>query len=308
MSGRSAPDRWMVIEVARPEDDEILALVVEELLGFAGRGVEERTDSVLAYLPEPSATPDVILAEVAARIASVTGGETPELTFRWQCHEDWEEIWKQGFASRRVTDRIVVAPIWENRAPGPGEVVLSLEPGMAFGTAEHPTTRGSLRLLDDRVEAGERIADIGAGSGILAIAAALLGADRVIAVEMDTWSCAAARENVERNGVQDRVEVREGAVEPEFLPGEPPFDGIIANIESGILERLLPGFRSGLRDGGWLIVSGVLESESLELAAFARECGFALEVVDREGGWWTAAFRAGSPLNSPPRSASPLSR
>jgi len=308
MSGRTAPDRWMVIEVARPDDDEILALVVEELLGFAGRGVEERTDSVLAYLPEPSAAPDVILADVAARIASVTGGETPELTFRWQSHEDWEEIWKQGFASRRVTDRIVVAPIWENRAPAPGEVVLSLEPGMAFGTAEHPTTRGSLRLLDDRVEAGERIADIGAGSGILAIAAALLGADRVIAVEMDTWSCAAARENVERNGVQDRVEVREGAVEPEFLPGEPPFDGIIANIESGILERLLPGFRSGLHDGGWLIVSGILESESLELAAFARECGFALELVDREGGWWTAAFRAGSPPNSPLRSASPLSR
>ena len=307
MSGRKAPDRWMVIEVARPESDDMLGLLVEELLAFAGRGVEERSDSVLAYLPEPSEAPDVILAEVAARIASVTGGATPELTYHWQSHEDWEEIWKRGFASRRVTDRIVVAPIWEDRAPGPGEVVLSLEPGMAFGTAEHPTTRGSLRLLDHRVSAGEQIADIGAGSGILAIAAALLGAERVVAVEMDAWSCAAARENVERNGVQDRVEIREGAVAPDFLPGEPPFDGIVANIESGILERLLPGFRSGLREDGWLIVSGILESESLELAAFARECGFALEAVDREGGWWTAAFRAGSAPDPAPRIAAPLS-
>jgi len=307
MSERMAPDRWLVIEVARPEDDDILGLLVEELLGFAGRGVEERMDTVLAYLPEPSVAPELILAEVVERIASATGGATPEVTVRWQSHEDWEEIWKRGFASRRVTDRIVVAPIWEDRTPGPGEVVLSLEPGMAFGTAEHPTTRGSLRLLDDRVEAGERIADIGAGSGILAIAAALLGADRVIAVEMDSWSCAAARENVERNRVQDRVEIREGAAGPDFLPGEPPFDGIVANIESAILERLLPGFRTGLREGGWLIVSGILEAESLELAAFARECGFALEAVDREGGWWTAAFRAGAPRTSAPRGAPSLS-
>src|SRR5690606_29236824 len=133
---------------------------------------------------------------------------------------------------------------------------------MAFGTAEHPTTRGSLRLLDPLVEKGIRVADIGAGSGILSIAAALLGAGRVIAVEMDPWSCRAARENTVLNGVDDRVEIREERVGPELLPGEGPFDGIVANIESGILRPLLPSFARDLRESGWLVLSGILQTEA----------------------------------------------
>jgi ribosomal protein L11 methyltransferase len=279
------------VEVARPDDEGELGIVIETLLEMAERGVEERGDSVLAYFPDPARPVEDLLEAVRLRLGASVDMDRLELSHRWQVHEDWEEIWKSGFSSRKVTDRVVVAPVWEDRSPGPGEVVITLEPGMAFGTAEHPTTRGSLRLLDRRVEPGHHVGDIGAGSGILSIACALLGADRVLAVEMDPWSCAAARENIRRNKVEDRVELREEFVRPDFLDAEPPLNGIVANIEAGVLEPLLPAFRAGLEDGGWLVLSGILEAESVEITRAARELGFAVDEVDREGGWWTGAFR-----------------
>jgi ribosomal protein L11 methyltransferase len=175
-----------------------------------------------------------------------------------------------------------------------------MDPGMAFGTAEHATTRGCLRLLDARVRAGDRVADVGTGSGILAIGSALLGAASVLGIEMDEWSCAVARENAEKNGVADRIRVLRCEVDDRFVPGEPPFDGIVANIESGTLLRLLPGFRAGLREGGFLILSGILHPEAGSISDRASGCGFASDGEDREGEWWSGAFRA-APAAAPPR-------
>jgi ribosomal protein L11 methyltransferase len=117
---------------------------------------------------------------------------------------------------------------------------------------------------------------------------------------MDSWSCIAARENAERNGVAHRVEIREGIVGPDFLPGAPAFDGILANIESGVLLPLLSGFRGGLREGGWLVLSGVLDHEVEELLREAEPLGFHLDGEEREDGWWSGAFRAGDPTGNPP--------
>jgi ribosomal protein L11 methyltransferase len=173
--------------------------------------------------------------------------------------------------------------------------VIVVDPGMAFGTAEHATTRGALRLLDPRVRPGDRVADVGTGSGILAIAAALLGAGDVLAVESDAWACAVALENVVRNEVADRVRVLGVEVGPELLPGEPPFDVLLANIESGTLRRLLPGLRGGVRTGGYAILGGVLLDEADGIVRAALEAGFSLDGEDREEGWWTGAFRASLP-------------
>lgn len=117
------------------------------------------------------------------------------------------EIWRRGLAPRRVTPRIVVSPTWEVPTLTPHEHLVSLDPGLALGTAEHPTTRGALRLLDSRLRAGDRVADVGTGSGILAVAAARLGAGSVLALDVDPWPAAVARDNVERNGLSDRVRV-----------------------------------------------------------------------------------------------------
>jgi len=287
----SAPERWLRLEVERPRDDSAAALVIEELLALDARGLEERDGWLILHLPDPAEGSESMVQRLRDSLRLLPGVPTlPEIRVGWQEHEEWAELWKQGFQPRRISPRILVHPSWVAVDPEPGCVGLVLDPGMAFGTAEHPTTRGSLRLLDEALGPGDRVADIGAGSGILAIAAALLGAREVVAIELEPWSCEAARENAHRNGVQDRVEVREGVVTEDFLPGDPPFEGILANIETGFLLPLLSGFRRGLQPGGWLILSGILEEEFDYLAEAALAAGFRLRKADREGGWCSALF------------------
>lgn len=289
----SPPDRWLVLRVPLPEAESVRDLWIEELLALEVRGVEEQAEHLVVYLPPPSQDPDALVSDLTSRLARVDAGGAAvpgPIEVGWQPHEAWEERWKQGFSARRVTDRITVAPSWDLPEVDPGEILLTLDPGMAFGTSEHPTTRGCLRLLDGLVEPGQCIADIGAGSGILGIAAALLGADRVLALELDPWACRVARENAERNGVADRISVRAGVVTTDGLPTDAPFDGIVANIESGILRPLLSALQGALTPEGWLILSGILRTEAPGIVTAAREAGLYLDTVDEEAEWWTGAF------------------
>jgi ribosomal protein L11 methyltransferase len=293
------PDRWLVLRIPIGPDAARRERVVDLLMnggveGLDPRGVEEREDGLVVYVAPPSPSEGGVGPLVERlRHALRQGGEARAadgIQPGWQAHEAWAEHWRRGFGTRRITDRIVVTPSWEPVAPTPGEIVLVVDPGMAFGTSEHPTTRGCLRLLDGRVEAGTRVADVGAGSGILSMACALLGARSVLALELDPWACTAARENVERNGLVGRVTVQSRAVGTDFLPGVAPFDGIVANIEAGILRPLVPGFARGLRPGGWLILSGILDTEAAAMRAIAEAAGFRFIEEDREAEWWSAAF------------------
>jgi ribosomal protein L11 methyltransferase len=286
------PDRWLVVSVARPDDPAVAEGVVSLLLEYAERGVEERESEFVIYLPPPPEGAEAFESALRGGLRELLDGPEAGLEMRWQPHEEWAETWRRGLAPRRITSRIVVSPSWADPGIRPGEVLVTIDPGMAFGTAEHPTTRGSLRLLDTLVSPGDRIADIGAGSGILSIAAARLGAAEVVAVEMDAWSCEVARENAELNGVEGLIRVIDMAIGPEFLPGEPPFSGIVANIESGVLTGLLSGLAGGLSPGGWMILSGILGHEAAEIVEAARAHGLRVTSVDREGGWWTGAFRS----------------
>ncbi|MSR22261.1 MAG: 50S ribosomal protein L11 methyltransferase [Gemmatimonadetes bacterium] len=297
--------RWLVLEFSLPTDEAAAGLLVEELVTFSERGVEEKkldggNACVVAYFAAPSDSladpladpPETFPQEIRARLKEALGTEPTLLSYRWQEQEAWAELWRRGLAPRRVSPRLVVSPTWETPTLDPGQRLISLDPGMAFGTAEHPTTRGALRLLDPRLQIGARVADVGSGSGILSIAAALLGAESVLAVEMDAWSCEVARENVDRNGVSDRVRVLHAEVGPELFPDEPSFDLIAANIESGTLRRLLPGVRRCVREGGWVLLSGILLPEADAMVRFAAGFGLSLDEEDREGEWWTGAFRA----------------
>lgn len=304
------PSRWLVVTLRLPVDPDLRERVVDGLLeGAAGevppRGVEERDEGLVVYLPPP---PDGLEALVPRLVAGLGAAgialDPAAIDLGWQPHEAWADRWRQGFETRRISPRITVTPRWIPAEAPEGGVVVVVEPGLAFGTAEHPTTRGCLRLLDPRIRGGERIADVGAGSGILAVAAALLGAARVLAVELDPWACNAARENAALNGVEARVEVRSRAVGPEFLPGEAPFDGLVANIEAPILHPLLTGFARGLRPGGWLILSGVLTHQAPEMVVRAAQSGFRLEAEDGEGEWWSGAFMREPDAGDPGRPGS----
>ncbi|MBW3535360.1 MAG: 50S ribosomal protein L11 methyltransferase, partial [Gemmatimonadetes bacterium] len=147
--------------------------MVDALRRLGARAVIREDERVLAWLPPP-ADVDARVREAEAALRASTSMTDPALSWRWQSHEAWMERWGRGVEPRRVSERIVVAPPGRDAGGGAGDVVIRLEPGAAFGTAEHPTTRGCLRLLEAVSRPGGKVADIGTGSGILAIAAALL--------------------------------------------------------------------------------------------------------------------------------------
>jgi len=258
----------------------------------------------VTYLSPPEDL-EGFLAEARRFISERSGFPNIELNWLWQPHEEWEVLWRRGLGVRRVTDRITIVPSWEPVSPTEGEIVLTLDPGMAFGTAEHATTRGCLRLMDSRVWEGCRIVDVGAGSGILSIAAGLLGAGEVLALEMDPLACEVARENSLANTVSERVRV----VQEIVMKGGPisghPYDGLVANLQSSLLIPLFSTFRVSLTPDGWLIVSGVLLEEREDVLAGALDEGFSLDEEDQEEIWWSGAFRRDRPsrIESPDKPA-----
>lgn len=299
------PPRWWMVTV-RTDASWDAELLPSLLLESGARAVLEEGEGLFTAPFEPPAEPDSAAEELRSALVAGSGLADLEVTWRWQPHEDWESLWRQGLQPRRVTDRLVVTPTWEVPDRRPGDLVVALDPGMAFGTAEHATTRGCLRLLDGTVSPGDRVADIGAGSAILSVAAALLGAGGVLAVESDPYAVEAARENVGRNGVADRVEVEERLADVPWLETAGPLDGIVANIERGVVVPLLPGLRGALRPGGWLILSGIQEFEASAVRNAAGAEGLTLAREDREDGWWSALFRLPAPPGAEGTSGTPL--
>jgi ribosomal protein L11 methyltransferase len=281
--------RWLEVGVRSLAGDDRAPLLVDGLLAIGGRAAEERDGWYVTHLESPRDV-DVFRAEAEETLSALTGIEDIELRTTWREHEDWAETWKRGLGFRRITERIGVRPSWVAAPEDAPDIVVVVDPGMAFGTAEHGTTRGCLRLLDRVVEPGVRLLDVGAGSGVLAITAALLGAREVVALEGDALACEALARNIEINEVQDRVRWREGLVDPEDVAGYGPVDGVVSNIESATLARLLPGFARAVRPGGWLVLSGILAPEWPELREAAEGVGFCLRAVDEEGEWRAALF------------------
>ena len=265
-------------------------LLVEPLLDLGARAVQEVEGRLITYLPPP-ADPEAFVRRAQAALREATGLNQLALTWHWQDHREWSVLWRQGLGPRRITDRLVVTPSWCEAEAPEGAVVVTIDPGMAFGTAEHETTRGALRLMDRALSPGERLLDAGCGSAILAISAARLGAHHVLAVDNDPYACEAARENAAVNGVTDSVGIVGASVTPAWLDGRGPFDGILANIQAGVLVPLLESFAGALSPGGWLILSGITEEEWLGVFGSAACLGFRLEDVDAEGEWRTGWFK-----------------
>lgn len=274
--------------VRSPHAGELEVLLSEALVALGGRAIEERDGWYVTHVPEPE-DPEEFLGRVRASCERLTGAEV-ELASRWCAHEDWAETWKRGLEPRYLTDRLVVTTTWQPVEERRGQVVLVIDPGMAFGTAEHGTTRGCLRLLDTIVSEGERLLDVGAGSGILGIAAARLGAADVLALEGDPLAVEALAENVELNGAADRVTWRTEWANVDSLAALGPRDGVVANIESGILRPLLPGFAAAVKPGGWLILSGILADEWEGMRTDTERSGFRYSVVDEDGEWRSGLF------------------
>jgi ribosomal protein L11 methyltransferase len=185
----------------------------------------------------------------------------------------------------RVGRRIVIKPTWRDHRPAPGDVILDLDPGMAFGTGLHPTTRLCLAAVESAADRGlldgARVLDVGCGSGILAIAAAKLGAAAVLGVDTDPIAVEATIANAARNGLADRILGRPGS-----LPSsEPGFDLVLANLIASVLIALAAPLRDELRPGGTLLASGIFEDREADVRAAFGSVGLTVTERTAEGEW-----------------------
>ena len=266
---------WLAVRVSSGEArDAALAALFE----LGSQGVQEVGDDLVTHFSEDVALDDVIrTVRDAAPDATVQTSRVEAV--------DWSEEWKRGVGAHDLGALSIVPP-WLAGGRDPARTVI-IEPEMAFGTGEHETTRGVVRLLPALIRPGDRVADLGAGSAVLAIAAAKLGAAHVVAIEIDHDAIANANENVERNGVASRVTVFEGDA-TVLLPLVAPVRVVLANILSSVLLELLPSIRDALTADGEAILSGILlEERETMLSALARD-DWRLVAEDVEGAWWTA--------------------
>lgn len=194
----------------------------------------------------------------------------------------WRDAWKKHFGVQRIGRTLVVRPSWVDHRLKGGETVIQIDPGMAFGTGQHPTTAMCLSLLEELVGPRASVLDLGSGSGILGIAAARLGAARVLALDTDPQAVKATQENAATNSVATVVEPREG---PSESAGGETFDIIAANISGLTLERLARDLAASLKPGGVLIASGFLEDAVDGLRQAFEGAGLRVERVVEEGVW-----------------------
>jgi ribosomal protein L11 methyltransferase len=271
---------WLAVRVAGASGatrDAIAAALIH-----AGAAcVQEDRDDLITYLPD-----DAPLDAVRGAIAN---DGVAVLELREASATEVDRPWVSTVGISRA-GRFIVAPPWLDVESAAGETVIVIDPAMAFGTGEHPTTRGVLRLMDGVVEPGDRVADLGAGSAVLAIAAARLGASRVAAIEMDPDAIGNAEQNVLVNDVGDRVVVIEGDAET-ILPHVAPVRVVLANIISSVLIPLLSLVRRSLEPGGAAIFSGILVDERDEFVSALERDGWRVEREHIEDVWWTTVAR-----------------
>ncbi len=242
---------------------------------------------VKAYFPEERDISDEL--QEALQLVEENFQVRPQLILGEVKEEDWEESWKKYYHCFKIGDRLIVKPSWEDYDPQPGEVVIELDPGMAFGTGSHASTRFCLRFIDQYVQGGENIIDAGCGSGILSIAAAKLGAAQVLAMDIDELAVKIARANVKMNNLEKivNVEVRDIT---EDLAGFKA-DYIFANITAEVVCLLIPRAAELLSAGSYLFCSGIIESRWPQVRQQLESYDFEIGQVLQENEWMGIAAR-----------------
>jgi len=260
--------KWLEVRarVGPGEADDVAAL-----LGRFGRGgavVEEGPQGLVvkAYLPVDRALPRKRekLLTLVGHLSLIVPIHLEEEVL----DEDWALAWRAFFTPLHI-GRLVIKPSWHDYAPAPGETVVELDPGQTFGTGHHPTTRMCLQLLENYLRPGMEVLDLGTGSGILALAAARLGAKSVVALDTDPLAVKAARENVRKNHLTEAIKVRKGTADAKWGP----FDLVAANLTAGILLELMPALSSALKGEGLLIAGGIIGDRQDEVEKALAEAG-----------------------------------
>lgn len=311
----SSTHRWLEIAIA--VDDELVEPVSAVLhqWGHGGVLIEEdfnilpeeegyhrrpgRPVKLTTYLPG-----DDLAGE---RVQEIRGAldhlhaiwPIPEISLRVVDQEDWENAWKEHFPVHRLGRHTVIKPTWREYAPAPDDIIVELDPGLAFGTGLHPTTQSCAELLEEIAQPGIVALDLGTGSGILALQLARLGVQRIDAWEIEETAVRVARENVALNHAEPVIQVRQATLTgtrppPSGCAIETPnavYDLVVANIIANVIIDLAPRIFDAVRPGGDCVVSGIIADRFDEVCARLAATGFATERVIERGDWRTYHLR-----------------
>jgi ribosomal protein L11 methyltransferase len=296
-------DTHSLVEISLSGLDDETARLVTDLFDRWGRGgavVEQIADGVgeLRIKTYLLAEEDESLREIGIGLELLKrvrpmAGQAIEPHIRFLAETDWAEAWKASYDVLHVGRRLVIKPTWRDYAPGPNELVIQLDPGMAFGSGLHPTTRLCLEALEDYLRPDATVLDVGTGSGILAIAAARLGASRVLALDTDRMAVRIARENVVLNHVGSVVDVELGTLP---IPGDrparrhvlmhpPSADLILANILAETIIEFAPAWAASLNPTGTLIASGIIAERKDAVVNSLTANGLRLVSQPADGDW-----------------------
>ena len=246
---------------------------------------------ITGYYPDSVDIED-IAAQANERLAELDGfgletGDI-ELTRQELAEEDWADNWKKYFEPARITHDLTIVPSWTDYEVTTGEKIIKLDPGMAFGTGTHPTTKMSLFALEQVLRGGETVLDVGTGSGVLSIASSLLGAKEIFAYDLDDVAVRVAQENIALNAGTENIHVAAG----DLLKGvDIEADVIVANILADILVNLTDDAYRLLKDEGYLIMSGIISEKWNLVRESAEVAGFFLETHMIQGEWNACVFK-----------------
>ncbi len=295
--------KWLKITIKA--DPVLVEAISDFLMGIIGAGVEtgavdeDSYGTINGYVEQADpdqAVIDSILDKVSAylsEMASLFSVFEPTLTSTIIEEEDWGKSWKEYFKPFAIVPGLVISPTWEEYRAQPGELLIEIDPGMAFGTGHHATTSLSLKCIKEVLESSDtdqRLLDVGTGTGILGIAAALFGAVEVLGIDNDPEAVSAAKENVARNRLQKSMQV---SLAP-LSTLEVSYDVVVANIIHDVLVELSADLIRLTTSGGVLILSGILIGEQVEsVVSLFTEAGISLKKEQVSGEWAALMFVKG---------------
>lgn len=284
---------WRLELAALPELEESLVWKLD-VLGIPRVALQHRPEApdqrqLIAWLPEIDWPADQRqqLEQALAGLADPFGLALPPITWTHQADEDWSLTWKQHWQADPVGARLLILPAWlECPEEHADRLVIAMDPGSAFGTGSHPTTRLCLEAIETMALAGLRVADLGCGSGVLGLGALRLGAASVCAADTDSLAVRATTDNAALNGLSGAVAVRLGSVEAlaELLDGQPA-DLLLCNILAPVIEALCPAFAQVLAAGGVGLLSGLLVDQAPSLQRVLAEEGWHGELTGQQSQW-----------------------
>ncbi|WP_295486825.1 50S ribosomal protein L11 methyltransferase [uncultured Streptococcus sp.] len=305
-------DKWqeLTVEVLREAEEAASNILIE--LGSQGVAIDDSanylgrvgkygevfpevkqmdTVKITAYYPE-HVDIDAVEKEVAQRLSALSdfGVNAGDIHYDTQelAEQDWAENWKKYYEPTRISHDLTIVPSWTDYEAKTGEKIIRLDPGMAFGTGTHPTTKMSLFALEQVLRGGETVLDVGTGSGVLSIASSLLGAKSIYAYDLDEVAVRVAQENIDLNAGTENIHVATG----NLLQGiDIQADVIVANILADILINMTEDAYRLVKDEGYLIMSGIISEKWEMVRESAEKAGFFLETHMIQGEWNACVFK-----------------